>query len=387
LSSIWSVAYTEYLSDPRVRREAEALAARGDEVTVLCLTEAARPNLEVVRGVRVERLPMRRYRGGGAIEYIRGYGQFFVRVALWMARRRRPDVVHVHTIPDILVFATLVPRLRGSRIVLDVHDLTPDLFALKFGRDSPVVRLLRVIERLSFAYPDALITVHEPYRRILESRGVAPPRVHVVMNVAVPDVFETPATLVSRSATGAVTFVYHGTLVERYGIDVLLRAFAKTRAGLPRARLQIYGGGDFRPAALHLADDLGLNGSVQFSSGFVPVDELAPLLRQADIGVVPNRSNPYIPYALPTKLMEYAVLGMPAIVSRTAAVADYFSEDMVCFVRPDDVDDLAQAMLRLGSDAELRKHLATTIGEFAIRHSWAVYKQALFRAIDGEPPF
>src|SRR5205823_2564773 len=112
--------------------------------------------------------------------------------------------------------------------------------------------------------------------------------------------------------SGAVTFVYHGTLVERYGIDVLLRAFSQTRASLPGARLQIYGGGDFREAALHLADDLELNGSVQFSPGFVPVDELAALLRQADVGVVPNRSNPYIPYALPTKLMEYAVMGMPA---------------------------------------------------------------------------
>lgn len=381
MKRVWSVAYTNYLADPRVRREAEALAARGDQVTAITLSEDGRPPREQVAGVSVHRVPMRRYRGGGASHYVNGYASFFARAFAWMAAHRPPDVVHVHTIPDALVFAALAPRLRGCRVVLDVHDLTPDLFALKFGERSRLVRGLRLIERASLQFAHAVITVHARYADMLVERGVPAERVHVVMNVADEKLFRP---LDRRpSPDGSVTFVYHGTLVERYGVEVLLRAFCRARAQVPSIRLRLLGGGDFRPRALELARHLDLEGSVQFSDGFVPVDALPALLSDVDVGVAPNLQNAFTRYILPTKVMEYAALGLPTIVSRTDTVTAYFSDEMVCYVEPGNVDDLAAAMTRLAGDAPSRRRLSEAIRDFPARYSWSANKHILYGVIDG----
>src|SRR5205823_12472960 len=93
--------------------------------------------------------------------------------------------VQVHAPPDFLLASALVPRLRGAALVLDVHDLSSDMFGMRYG-DRPaatrVERALRAVERLAAAAADAVVTVHEPYRRELISRGVPGDKIAVIMN-------------------------------------------------------------------------------------------------------------------------------------------------------------------------------------------------------------
>jgi len=374
------------MSDPRVRREAEALVQRGDQVTVLSLHEANRPEREVVEGVRVQRVPIARYRGAGYHGYVRGYLEFFARVLAWAVMHPAPDVVHVHTIPDALIFAAGASRLRGCRLVLDVHDLTPDLFALKFGTHSAAVKVLQLVERASLGFADGVITVHELYGSLLATRGVGPERVYVVMNVPDDRFFVSLRHDPRPAESEDVRVVYHGTLTERYGVDVLLEAFAGACREIPRLRLSVYGDGEYRPTALRMATRLGLNRGIKFSSGFIPVERVLPFLADADIGVVPNRQNPFTERILPSKLMEYAALGLPAIVSRTGLVQSYFSDDMVRYVAPASVDDLRRALIELATDPGTRRRLGTNIQRFSREHTWSRNKEELFCAIDGRPP-
>src|SRR5215218_4293507 len=119
------------VGEPRVQRQAAAAVEGGYEVDVVCLRHHGETGREVVDGVRVHRLPVSHDRTSGAsamaVEYLSFAALSTAKVAQLTAKRRY-DVVHVSNPPDLLVVAGLIPRLAGARLILDVHDLTPDLF-------------------------------------------------------------------------------------------------------------------------------------------------------------------------------------------------------------------------------------------------------------------
>src|SRR5689334_8337010 len=118
---VCAVAYTDYSSDPRVRREAEALARGGMHVTVLALRRPGEPAEEWIDGVHVVHLPVVRHRGGALRDYLASYASFFARAAWYLGRRPRQfDLVHAHSVPEVIVFAALVQRCTGRPVVLDV---------------------------------------------------------------------------------------------------------------------------------------------------------------------------------------------------------------------------------------------------------------------------
>ncbi|MCK4597891.1 glycosyltransferase, partial [bacterium] len=172
MTKICMLAYTYYLSDPRVRREAEALADRGYGVDVLCLHGEGEKPRQQVNGVRVIRLPQSRYRGHRSWAYVVGYARFFILSFLWLTwfhLRKGYQLIQVHTMPDFLAFAALVPKILGAKIVLDIHDLMPELYSTKFGlaKSHPLIKVLKLQERLSARFAHRVIAVHEPQRRLL----------------------------------------------------------------------------------------------------------------------------------------------------------------------------------------------------------------------------
>ena len=83
MARILIVAYTNYYQDPRVKRNAEALAERGDHVDVICLDYGPRG---LSRGVNVIALPIPRYRGGSNSSYIGSYMRFFAMASMHATR-------------------------------------------------------------------------------------------------------------------------------------------------------------------------------------------------------------------------------------------------------------------------------------------------------------
>ncbi len=108
--------------------------------------------------------------------------------------------------PDAIVATALVPRLRGTPVVLDVHDTFPELFATKFARpeDDPLVRLLCLEERVSAACASHVLVVTAQARNRLEDRGVGLGRTTVVMNSPDERVFGAPRPPVPWPRGGAV---------------------------------------------------------------------------------------------------------------------------------------------------------------------------------------
>lgn len=362
------------IDEPRVQRQAEALADAGSEVDVICLRRPDEPAVECNGVVRIVRLPVQKGEGRGVVGHLLEYLAFFFLAFAQLTRlhlQHRYQIVQVHNLPDFLVFVALVPRLMGAAVILDLHDLMPEFFTSRFGGDlnSLPVRLIRLQEQLSCRFANHVITVTELWREALVRRGVSPSKCSVVMNVADNRIFHQRP--LSELSDGSLHLIYHGTLTYRYGIDLALHAVAQAKAEVPSLRLTIHGRGEYLPELKRLAAELDLQEVVDFSTGLLPMDELPRLLASADVGLVPYRRDLFTDGILPTKLMEYAALGLPAIVARTPAIEAYFTKDMVEFFEAGNVDALTSCIVRLARDRNRLAELARNIVSFNCRRNWA----------------
>jgi glycosyltransferase involved in cell wall biosynthesis len=345
-----AVMHSSYPGDPRPRRAAEALTVEGASVEVICLKETEEePRQETFNGVQITRILLRRHRGG-KISYVIQYALFTLLSGLILAGRackRRYDFVHVHSMPDVLVFSALVPKLLGAKVILDLHDPMPELMMTIFAlrEDSHAVRALKRLEKLSVRFADAVLTPNTAFKKIFLARGCPPEKIGVVMNS--PDEALFPPREAARQVSGArdllkpFVIMYHGSLVERHGLDLAVSALGKIKASIPSAELRIYGRSTpFLKRVLDSARRAGLSESVQFL-GPKKLEQIAEAIRECDVGIIPNRRSRFTELNTPTRVFELLSQGKPVIAPRTQGLLDYFDpEDLVLFALGD-ADDLA----------------------------------------------
>jgi glycosyltransferase involved in cell wall biosynthesis len=345
---------SDFRVDSRIQRLATALADRGDEVDLFCLGE--RDEISVGHGViRVHPVPCSKP-SGGARSYLRGYGRFLLGAAARLMAadaRRRYDVIEAHNMPDVLTFAAAVPRLRGTPVILNVHDTFPELFATKFGKPTGarLMRLMELEERLGARLADRVVTVTEEAQRRLHERGVGVGRTVVVMNSSDERVFGPPRPPQPIPTHGPVRVLYHGGLAPRFGVETLIRAAARLRERAPRISIRICGAGEDRERLAELAREIAPD-SVELTPHAVPFAEIPGELRAAHVGVVPTLHDSFTELLLPVKLLEYVHMGLPAVTSRLPGIASYFGAEDVRFHRPGDPDDLADALAEVCQDAD-----------------------------------
>lgn len=380
MSAILMAAYTNYRRDPRVRREAEALVEAGHAVTFLASRQPGEPDRETLNGVDVIKLPGLAHKRTTMKGYLIDYAVFFVLLMLHLLPRpRRYRLIHVNNMPDFLVFAAWLPRLLGTPVIHDVHDLMPELYQEKFasGERHWLVHLLKAQERWAGRFASAVLTVEERLKDILSQRGVPRERIHVLMNLPDERIFRPRKRAAEvKPADSPFVMVYHGTLARRLGLDIAIRAVARARQDIAQLELRIIGAGEERSALIALRDELGLQDVVTFSEGFVPVEQIPALIGDADLGVVPLRLSSGTDVMLPTKLLEYVGIGIACIVPKTGTICRYFNDDMVEFFEAENVDSLAAAMIRLYRDPQRRASLASqATARFGSIYCWSEHRK------------
>lgn len=370
---ICMIAYTDYAGDARVRREAETLASKAFDVVCLTTKNGGKPTRYTLDGVEVRELRVSKYRGKSTVAYLLSYLRFMFAASASCLRlliSGKLDVVHVHNLPDFLVFAGLVPRLAGRKVVLDIHDSVPETFAAKFS-DAPLAhRALCLEERWSAAIAHKVICVNHPQRATLVARGIPDAKTFVSMNVPDPRIFGAHSSNGHVPDPARLNLVYHGTMAERLGVDLLIRAVAQLRDRVPAARLHLWGHGDDLAAFQSLAGELGVGESVVFNAKGFPLKDLPQQLSSMDVGVVGNRRSAACDLMLPVKLLEYVSLGIPAVVPRLRTIEHYFSDQMVAFYEPENVQSLSDAIFRMHCDPEQRRAQATRARAFLADHGW-----------------
>ena len=375
--------------ETRVQRQAEALVRYGFEVDVLCLRGENEPEREDCNGVQVLRLPVK-YQNhprmtGKLLEYVRFFFQVMLKL-FSLHLKRRYQTVQVHNLPDFLVFAAWWPKLLGAKVVLDLHDMMPEFFKGHYGgqEGSWVIRLLYLQENLACRFANHVILVSKLWQKTLEGRAPVAHKCSIVMNVADHTIFNNPKNPDALTKNGAgLRLIYHGSMNYRYGIDLILKAVAQVRPQIPDIHLTLHGGGAAFPEYIKLAESLDLTEkNLCFSTKSLPVEALPDLIKSGDVGLGPYRNDPFTDEIVPTKLMEYAALGMPTIASRTSAIKAYFENTMVEFFEPGDVDDLARCILYLNQNRTRLAELARGAKTFNDQYNWEKVGQAYVQLIE-----
>lgn len=386
MKKVCMIAYTYYLSDPRVRKEAEALSVRGDMIDFICLRKDGEKQCDYVNGVNLYRLSQRRYRGSNKIAYIIGYVSFFIsafKILTSLFMKKKYDVIHINTLPDFLVFCAIIPKLFGTKILLDIHDLTPELLTSKFHLKEKhhITKILKTIESRSVKFASYVITPTLPLKNTLLRRSITNSKCSVIMNLPDNKIFNREKFRV-KTNSDIFSLVYHGTVVERYGLDVAIKAISLVKDKIPNIKFYVYGEGDALPSLFSLTERLKLKNKIYFSERFVPWEKIPKLIGNKDIGISPRRKDKVTDTALSTKLLEYVAMGIPVIVSETTLTAKYFDNSMVMFFEAGNEEDLAKKIFYLYKNPKKRKKLVQNADMFNQDYNWEKEKQKYYRIID-----
>ncbi len=389
MTKVCMIVHQYYYRDSRVRRYAEALVEAGTEVDVICVRAPHRPHREILKGVRVFTIPLDRGYKKGMVSYLIEYAIALVLYTLWLLRlyiQNHYDLIHVHNMPDFLVWSALLPRIFGAKLILDVHDPTPEFYMSKYQKpaDSRVVRIMRIQERGAARLVHAVIAANNNFKANLAARGIPADKITVVHNLPDLKVFDRAKFAAERSrAREHFTLLYPGTIAPRYNLALAIHAIPMLAPHIPNLRLVIIGPKvDHTDELMALANTLGVADYVEFPAS-VPADQVPGLIAQADIGIYPALPDAHMDIAVPSKVLEYAVMGIPIVASRLTVLKELFAEDAICFFTPGDVAEFMGCVRALYDAPAKRARLVRNADtSFVETHSWAQERQAYFDLVE-----
>jgi glycosyltransferase involved in cell wall biosynthesis len=381
------VTFSPYPNDPRPRRALSALVEEGAHVDLICLASGSAPRRETLDGINILRVPIK-HRRGGALAYAYQYGVFILISSIVFALRsllRRYDLVYVHNMPDVLVLSSLVPKALGAKVVLDLHDPMPELMMTIFEASpgSKKVRLLERLEKWSIARADLVVTVNIACKRIFSSRSCPAGKIAVVMNA--PDSrifpFRESAPVVGQAGDKPFVVMYHGSIVERNGLDVAIDAVERVREVIPNVVLRVCG--PKTPFLERMMDEVrkrNLEDTVHFL-GPKSLEGIVKEIAGCDLGLIPNHYNAFTEINTPTRIFEYLALGKPVIAPSTSGIQDYFSKSALLFFEPGNPADLAREIEYAFNHPREVFEIAQRGQQVYLEHTWESERETLLHRV------
>jgi glycosyltransferase involved in cell wall biosynthesis len=383
---ILMITHSVYVRDTRVRRYAEPLAEEGHYVDVICLASEDGDPQSNHPNVRVYALPMTRTRREGWA-HVFGWMYAAFMMFVYCSRldlRHRYDLIHVHNMPDFLVFAALVPRLRGCPVILNVHDPTPELAQSKLQapKNHILVRMEVLVEKISIKFSSHVITATPTFGDVLAIRGAPRGKITVIMNAADPR-FSRAIARRSKQA-GTFTLLYVGTVANRYGLQIGIQALSILKSQVPGIKLKVVpkirDEGKALDDCLELARTLGVDDLVEVCEP-APLESMPDIMQQADIGIYPAFSDCHMDRALSLKIPEMASVGLCIVSTRLPVLEELYGEDAIAFVPPGDFIALAEKIMELYQAPESMESLARKAKERSASFTWEsqyrVYRELL----------
>jgi glycosyltransferase involved in cell wall biosynthesis len=288
----------------------------------------------------------------------------------------------------VLILAAVMTRSLGrAKLVLDYHDLMPELYCAKYRlkQDSTQVRLLKWVEQVSATLADAVLTACDTFKENLVLRGVPRSRVYVIRNLPDSRLFQPDRDAIVR-CDPIFTLLYLGTLSERYGVDLAIRALAILRLRIPRIKLRIIGKisgeGDYKSTLQELATKCGVEDLVEFLQP-VPLDEVSAEIAACDVGVYTPVRDVHMDNAFSLKAGEFAAMRVPMVTTRTPVMESHLGPSGAAYIDAGDIQGFVAQVVRLHSDSGFYGDLVRASEEFTRLHNWDAERQLYLNVVNG----
>jgi glycosyltransferase involved in cell wall biosynthesis len=377
------VAHSFYECDNRIRRYAEALVKRGDSVDVLAVGRPGHPRRTTISGVSVFRIRTRKIDEKSNIDYFFKLILFLLYsfcALTWLHILHPYQLIHVHSVPDFEVFASVVAKLTGAKVVLDIHDIVPEFYAAKFSREkkSMLSKALILIEKASCAFSDHVIISNHLWKEKLVARSIRQEKCSVILNYPDPAIFKNHFPRISGET---FSISYPGSHSYHQGVDIAIQALAYVNETKIPFHFDIYGSGPDEESLKTLAVSLGLKDLITFH-GVISLDEIAGKMAKADLGIVPKRAEGFGNEAFSTKIFEFMALRVPVLISNTKIDQYYFNDSIVMFFESGNVRQLADKIIFLAQNKQVRETLVANSSEFVKQYCWDIKKDEYFQLVD-----
>lgn len=290
--TVCHLLYEEFPHDPRVRRYVKALNEQGKKCIIICSKKKGDKFFEEYYGNHIYRIPVAKRRSSFFITFFE-YTIFTIITAFlvnYLGIKYRFKLIHVHTLPDSLVFAAVLNKIFGAKIILDLHEIFPELYMARSGKgeSSFNVKLIKLTEKISLKLADRLITIHDNAKDIFISRNKGiENKITIVMNGVDPaDFIET-----ERKESAEFVIIYNGTINKIMNLTSIVEALNILRKNINaedfrKIKFRLYGEGPCVEEILILAEKLDLKKNVEFM-GFIPLLKMHEEVLKAGVCVLP----------------------------------------------------------------------------------------------------
>jgi len=349
-----------YPGDPRLKKQVLSLIEKDYSVSVLCLRSKGEKLIDKVnKNLTVYRLPFTHKRSNLLwyfMEYSFSLISFFITTSVIYFLFRYNFIV-VHTLPDFLSYSTIIPKIFGSKIVTDFHEPTPELLLTKFHykENSLFIKLSKFFEQSVISYSDMSIAVTDSLRNRYIERGANPNKIVVISNAVDTDSLKKLSKEIIIKKNHKFLMITHGSIEERYGHEIVIKAIKKLIIEFPNIKYIITGSGTYENYLKNLVDNLNLNDYVEFK-GYLGLRDLVKTLKESDLGIIPMYKTPYSELIDTNKMYEYFELGIPVALPKLTPLIKNFSPEEVIFFEPGNTDSFISEISKfIRNQDELKK--------------------------------
>jgi glycosyltransferase involved in cell wall biosynthesis len=268
----------------------------------------------------------------------------------------------IYTLP----FAVIFGKLKGAKIIYDSREVYGHLAGL--SKRKNLQSLLRWIEKTFIHKVYKTMTTGELDSIHIEKEyGLE--KTIVMRNLPLYSKIQDPFDFRNHYNLDYSTkiLLYQGVILHGRGLKQIFDVLGE----IDNCALVIIGGGEYTDYYKKLCSNKGLNSKV-FFFGKIPQDELLTYTAGADIGlsVIENLSLSYY-YALPNKMFEYILTGVPVLASNFPQMKDIIDKYKVgLYIDPENTEELKKTLQLMIDDDSLRKNLSDNCLAAAKELNW-----------------